>query len=381
MRHACTGVNAVLDRAWEGGFALTITSQPWRPKLALQLTLPPPGATLATLSHGSLHAAHLTGVSLIAAEQPGVSLGRHIGAQLEFRGAWRGATAHCAEACVAAAVAPVNAAAAHVHDAAAHVHGGVLLWRVSPVVWSAKALVTLHTAEAVTLLRLAHATLVQHSGLQLTVRPVMTSPLVPWPPPASSWCDSSSPPTWQVQLDESPDEHGGFVVEMETAGGRALSAYTAYTSCNSSLGGGGGDGSGGSIDGGAQGGGGRDGHSHGGGGGGHSNGHSNGGQAARLDALDGTSRLASVSAPTSLSLAPTLGGGARVGPLEGPSGQSGALIVLLVVLAASAMLRWTLRARGGGREPGGGRALPRGAHTLLPSADDSFDAGVGGART
>ena len=173
----CSGVVAMLDRAWEGGFALTISSQPWRPKLALQLTLPSPGATLTSFSHATLHADHPTGVSLIAAEVPGVSLARHIGASLNFRGDWRGATAHCAKACVAAAVALVNGGS-HVHDGGgdgggggghAHGAGGVLIWRVSPAVWSPKALVTLHTAEAVTLLRLTHATLMQHGRQQLMV--------------------------------------------------------------------------------------------------------------------------------------------------------------------------------------------------------------------
>ena len=54
-----------------------------------------------------------------------------------------------------------------------HVHGGggsVTLWRVAPAVWTPKALVTLHTAEAVTLRHLGHATLVQQSGPQLMVR-------------------------------------------------------------------------------------------------------------------------------------------------------------------------------------------------------------------
>ena len=235
----CSGVAVQLDRKWDGGFTVTLTSQPWRPRLPLQLTLPPPGATLESFAHANLHAAHPTGVSVIAAEQPGVSLGGHVGARLDFTGEWRGATARCGEACAAAAVFLVSGAEhahghehghehgvegkghghehsggdgkAHEHgggDGTSHAHayaslpGGVLTWRVSPAAWSPKALVTLHTSEPVKLLRIAHATLV----------------------------DSSSGQLWQVVLDDSADDHGAFEVDVETVDGHPLSSIP-FTSC------------------------------------------------------------------------------------------------------------------------------------------------------
>ena len=171
----CSGVVATLDREWDNGFSLTITSQPWRPKLALQLTLPAPGATLQSFTHATLHAFNPTGVSLIADETPGVSLVGHFGAQVQFQGKWRGATAHCAKPCIAAAVVPLAKGDTHAaHASGGHVHGGDSggfgHWRVSPAVWSPKALVTLHTSEGVTLQRLAHATLVRQNGQELMVR-------------------------------------------------------------------------------------------------------------------------------------------------------------------------------------------------------------------
>ena len=357
---SCSGVTATLDREWEGGFALTMTSQPWRPKLALQLTLPHPGATLGTLSHASLHAAHPTGVSLIAAESPGVSSAGHIGAQLQFQGEWRGATAHCAKACIAAAVARLNGEHSHMqhsssggaeheshesHDSHEHgsSDGGVLIWRVSPVVWSPKALVTVHTAEAVTLQRVSHATLVQHTSTLL-----------------------------QVELDAAPDDKGGFVMEMATLDGKPLSDIP-YTSCRAinqppsppplppssataaATGHGGGHGGGG-----------------GGGGGGHGNG--NGGQAARLDTLDGASRLASIGASPSFSPTSHLHGGPSLlgSSLPKKPFNFGALfgfifvVVSLSVLAPTglSLLRW-MRERKRGRAGGG--------HELVGTDEEPVD--------
>jgi len=409
----CSGVTAVLDRADQSGFSLTITAQPWQPKLVMQLTLPPPGAALETISHASLHAAHATGVSLIAAESPGISLASHIGAQLHFKGEWRGATAHCAEACIAAAVALVSGG---MHDHMSHAEGGggsgggghghehgggggVLVWRVSPAVWTPEALVTLHTAEAVRLLRVTHATLVQSGRQQLH---------------------------HMVQLDaRGPDEHGGFVVEMETLDGRPLSDVP-YTSCDvinqppsapprpaaaaadaakdgrlsakaldfkkletmaatnnmtavqllehvksqmstkeageaGSVDGGHGRerGEGGAAHGGGSGGGGHDGHGGGGGAGhghghsdGHSDGHSNGGPA-----LDGSSRPSSNGAPPSLSPIVNHAGGEPTSALFG--------VLLILILMGGALLRW---ARAGARGARGG-----GVHARISTDDEADD--------
>ena len=410
----CSGVAAVLDRADQSGFSLTITAQPWQPKLALQLTLPPPGAALETISHASLHAAHTTGVSLIAAESPGISFGSQIGAQLHFKGEWRGATAHCDEACIAAAVALVSGES-HDHKSHAdsgggigggggghgHEHGGggVLVWRVSPVVWTPEALVTLHTSEAVTLLRVTHATLVQSGRQQL-----------------------------MVQLDaKGPDERGGFIVEMETHDGRPLSS-TPYTSCDvinqppspppippsapprsaastkegrlsakagslaldfkkleamaannmtavqllehvksqmptatskqageaeSVDGGHGRERGDAGAHGGGSGGAGHDGHGHGGGGGhAHSDGRSNSGPA-----LDGISRPPSNGAPPSISPTVNHAGGEPTSALFG--------VLFMVILMGGALLRW---ARAGARGAKGG-----GVHARVSTDDETED--------
>ena len=99
----CRGLAVMLDRSWDGGFAVTATLVPWRANVPIHLELQQ-AAELTNVFHGSRFASHLNAVTVLTSDRPGQSSSGHQGVQLTFRGTWHGASVSCNSHCLAAAV-------------------------------------------------------------------------------------------------------------------------------------------------------------------------------------------------------------------------------------------------------------------------------------
>ena len=133
---ACPGLKVQLDREWNGGFALTLGLEPWRPNVPIHLSFPA-SITLQSVFHSTLFSANNYALTVTTVDRPGQSSEGNIGAQLLFRGKWQSAKATCNSHCLAAAteisplVSPTSA------DSRFRIS-------VRPAVWRPHGTLTLH---------------------------------------------------------------------------------------------------------------------------------------------------------------------------------------------------------------------------------------------
>ena len=196
---ACPGLAVLLDRSWNDGFSLTVALEPWKPNVPIHLTFPSP-MRLSTIFHSTLFAAHSHALTFKTVDRSGKSFAGNVGAQLNFRGDWHGATASCYSHCIAAAtnVLPLPAQA-----------NGAAAYRVTatPAVWRPHATLTLHIgtspeSSAVDVISLAHASLLDRSPSMLLLK-----------------------------LDAKPDHNGALHVDLSTPSPKGGAVKTATTSC------------------------------------------------------------------------------------------------------------------------------------------------------